>query len=68
LPIASRPASITSLIFFLPLIHHVLYLPASVPKRFIGRVCAIQTLVRNPLSSLCPGFWSQKNADSGAYS
>jgi hypothetical protein len=51
--------------FFLALIHHVLYLPTSVPNLLIGCIYAIQALVRNPLSSLCSGFWSQKYTHCG---
>jgi hypothetical protein len=40
-------------------------MPASVPNRFIGRIYTIQALVRNPLSSLCSGFWSQKYTHRG---
>jgi len=51
--------------FFLTLIHHVLHLTPSVPNRFIGLVYAIQALIRNPLSSLCPRSWSEKYTHRG---
>ena len=52
--------------FFLALIHPVLHLCAGPPNFVVGGVQPIQTLVRDPVSSLCPGFWSQEQTYRGA--